>query len=120
DIAEVKDGYLYILDRRDDLIISGGENIYPKEIEDIVLQYTDLKTCVVVKKEDEEWGQVPVLLIEENIDERALINIFNTHLARYKHPKEIIVVKEIKYTPSGKISRKLNREAYITTSTSSF
>lgn len=120
DIAEVKGGYLYILDRRDDLIISGGENIYPKEIEDIVLQYTDLKTCVVVKKEDEEWGQVPVLLIEENIDERTLINIFNTHLARYKHPKEIIVVKEIKYTPSGKISRKLNREAYINTSTSSF
>lgn len=113
DIAAVEDGYLYILDRRDDLIISGGENIYPKEIEDVVLKYTDLNACVVVKKDDEEWGQVPVLIVEENVSNSTLKSLFNKHLARFKHPKEVIIVNEIKYTPSGKISRKLNRETYI-------
>ena len=113
DIVAVEDGYLYILDRRDDLIISGGENIYPKEIEDIILKYTDLNACVVVKKDDEKWGQVPVLIVEEKVNNSTLEALFNKYLARFKHPKEVIIVDEIKYTPSGKISRKLNREVYI-------
>src|SRR5699024_4221901 len=83
------------------------------EIEDVVLKYTDLNACVVVKKDDEEWGQVPVLIVEENVSNSTLKSLFNKHLARFKHPKEVIIVNEIKYTPSGKISRKLNRETYI-------
>src|SRR5699024_9444532 len=113
DIAAVQDGYLYILDRRDDLIKSGGENIYPKEIEHVVVKYTDLNACVVVKKDDEECGQVPVLIVEENERNSTFKSLFNKYLACFKHPTDVIIVYEIKYTPCGIISRKLSRETSI-------
>src|SRR5699024_11943033 len=65
DIGSIDDdGYLYILDRRSDLIISGGENIYPKEIEDAAAGHASVRKSVVIKQRDPEWGEVPVLLIE--------------------------------------------------------
>src|SRR5699024_9371443 len=100
-------------DRRDGLIKSGGENVYPKEIEDVVLTYTDLNACIVVKKDDEECRQVTVLSVEESVSNSKLKSLYSKHLARCKHPSEGIIVSGIKYTTSGKISRKLNRETYI-------
>ncbi|CAD2074923.1 o-succinylbenzoate--CoA ligase [Phocicoccus pinnipedialis] len=116
DVARVDDGYVYILDRRQDLIISGGENIYPKEIEEIVAKYIGTRSCVVVKKQDDTWGEVPVLLIDgapNRIIEHEIKSHFDRALARYKHPKEIRFVESIIYTDTGKISRKLNQEKYI-------
>src|SRR5699024_5632860 len=72
DLAYIdEEGYLYILDRRKDLIISGGENIYPKEIEDRVHEVDGVESCVVVKVKDEKWGEKPVLLVQgdRNIEE---------------------------------------------------
>lgn len=116
DVAKVVNGYVYILDRRQDLIISGGENIYPKEIEEIVSKHIGTRSCVVVKKQDDTWGEVPVLLIDgvpNRVIEHEIRSHFDKALARYKHPKEIRFVESIIYTDTGKISRKLNQEKYI-------
>lgn len=115
DLAHIDDeGYLYILDRRKDLIISGGENIYPKEIEDRVHEVRRVEGCVVIKVKDAEWGEVPVLLVqgEQDIKEDILNHLENT-LARYKMPKEIHFVDHIIMTPTGKVSRQQNYEYYI-------
>ncbi|CAD2081883.1 2-succinylbenzoate--CoA ligase [Jeotgalicoccus coquinae] len=114
DLAAIdEDGYLYILDRRTDLIISGGENIYPKEIEDAVYSLSGVERCVVIKKDDEEWGSVPVLLLEEAVDETLLLNHLSEHLAKYKLPKEIHYVDKIIMTSTGKISRSQNQKMFL-------
>lgn len=114
DLAKIDDeGYLYILDRRTDLIISGGENIYPKEIEDAVYMISGVDRCVVIKKDDDEWGNVPVLLLEEAVDESLLLNHLSEHLAKYKLPKEIHYVDKIIMTSTGKISRSQNQKMFL-------
>ena len=114
DIIQIdEDGYIYVLDRRNDLIISGGENIYPKEIEDVVYQLDGVNRCVVIKKEDDEWGYVPILLLEDDIDQTTLLNHLYKHLAKYKIPREIYVIDEIKTTSTGKISRTINRNMFL-------
>lgn len=114
DVAKIDDeGYIYILDRRNDLIISGGENIYPKEIEDVVYLLEEVNRCVVIKKDDDEWGQVPVLLLEDQVDKSRLLNHLYEHLAKYKIPREIHYVDEIKVTATGKISRTINRNMFL-------
>ncbi|HJE20012.1 MAG TPA: o-succinylbenzoate--CoA ligase [Aliicoccus persicus] len=117
DIGHIDDeGYLYILDRRQDLIISGGENIYPSEIEKVVHGVLPDVECVVVKKADDVWGEVPVLILEceeeANIISRLQL-VFDEKLSRYKHPKDVLFVREIERTSTGKISRLLNREKFI-------
>ncbi|CAD2074207.1 2-succinylbenzoate--CoA ligase [Jeotgalicoccus aerolatus] len=114
DLATIDaDGYLYILDRRSDLIISGGENIYPKEIEDAVYMMADVNRCVVIKKDDEEWGSVPVLLLEDTVDETALLDHLSQQLAKYKMPREIHYVDKILMTSTGKISRSKNQKMFL-------
>lgn len=110
------EGYLYILDRRQDLIISGGENIYPSEIEKVVHGELPDVECVVVKKADDVWGEVPVLILECEADASVvtrLQTVFDEKLSRYKHPKDVLFVKDIERTSTGKISRLLNRVKYI-------
>lgn len=106
DIGYIKDDYLYILDRRKDLIISGGENVYPSEIEQVILTHTNIEAVAVIPKNDEQWGQVPVCVYEGESDQQeAIINAVTTHLAKYKHPKQYVRTKEIIRTTNGKISR---------------
>src|SRR5699024_8480659 len=91
DLAHIDgEGYLYILDRRKDLIISGGENIYPKEIEDRVHEVVGVERCVVVKVKSAKWGEAPLLLVQGEKDiEEDILNHLNKTLARYKMPKDI-------------------------------
>ena len=124
DIGSIDDdGYLYILDRRSDLIISGGENIYPKEIEDAAAAHASVRKSVVIKQKDQEWGEVPVLLIEleegAGFDRTAVMEVLEQRLARYKLPKEIHETKEVIMTSTGKVSRMKNREAFETEKNSS-
>lgn len=100
-------GYVYIYDRRKDLIISGGENIYPFEIEHVILNHPDVQNCVVVPVDDEKWGQVPALVYEaeQTIQDDVFKNILATKLAKYKHPKYFYKINEIPRTSTGKLSR---------------
>ena len=115
-----EDGYLYILDRKKDLIISKGVNIYPREIEEVCLKYPGVKECAVVGKKDENLGEIPVAFIElednVKIEELELKKFLKKHLANYKIPKHIYFVEDLPKNATGKVlKRKLreNLEKYI-------
>lgn len=103
------EGFLYVVDRRSDLIISGGENIYPTEIENIVLQLDDVFEVAVVPKEDNLWGQVPVAFVvrkqSKSITEEDIQDHLHSVLAPYKIPKKIYFVESLPKNASNKIMR---------------
>ena len=108
-----EDGFLYILNRRTDLIISGGENIYPKEIEDTVYAMQGVKECAVIPVPDAKWGQVPALFIAfDDIDtlgsnlEMVVRDYISSKLAKYKVPKYITIMDALPRNGTGKIMRK--------------
>ena len=104
-----EDGFVYILNRRKDLIISGGENIYPKELEDLVYTLQAVKECAVVPIPDAKWGQVPALFVAfhdgESIDSNALLSFMASRLAKYKVPKYITILDSLPRNGTGKIMR---------------
>ncbi len=104
------EGFLYVLNRREDLIISGGENIYPKEIEDLLYQLPGVTECAVTAIEDSKWGQVPVLYVVSELREEALKTYMEKRLAKYKIPKQIFFREGLPKNASGKIVRNLLRE----------
>lgn len=101
-----EDGFLYILDRRKNIIISGGENIYPREIENILYEHPKIHECAVVGKKDETWGQVPILYVVSTLNEDEILDYLSNKLAKYKIPKKIIYLKELPKNASGKILKK--------------
>jgi O-succinylbenzoic acid--CoA ligase len=108
------DGYLYVVDRRDDLIVSGGENIYPAEIERVLLTHPLVSDAGVIGLNAEPWGQRPVALVvwrgnPEQAQESLLAHCRES-LARYKVPDRIVVVDELPRTTGGKLSRKRIRD----------
>ncbi|MBC2128820.1 o-succinylbenzoate--CoA ligase [Listeria marthii] len=109
-----EDGFLFVLERRSDLIISGGENIYPTEIEHVIATYEAVKEVAVVGKPDDKWGSVPVAFIvaEQTFDEAELRTICQTNLASFKIPKQITIVDNLPKTASGKIQRNKLKERH--------
>lgn len=108
DIAEIDhEGYVMIYDRRKDLIISGGENIYPYQIETVTKQFPGIIDAVCVGHPDDTWGQVPKLYFvsESNISKAQLIAYLSQHLAKYKVPKHFEKVDTLPYTSTGKLQR---------------
>lgn len=108
DIAEIDhEGYVMIYDRRKDLIISGGENIYPYQIEMVAKQFPGISDAVCVGHPDDTWGQVPKLyfISENDISKAQLIAYLSQHLAKYKVPKHFEKVDTLPYTSTGKLQR---------------
>ena len=103
------DGFLFISDRLKDMIISGGENIYPAEIERIILEIEAVQGVAVVGAPDERWGEVPHAYVEvrpgHTLDDGAVQRHLAGRLARYKIPKSVVVVAELPRTASGKIRK---------------
>ncbi|AXH99657.1 o-succinylbenzoate--CoA ligase [Sporosarcina sp. PTS2304] len=100
------EGFLFIVDRRADLIISGGENIYPAEIENVLLAHPLIREAGVCGKEDVQWGQVPVaFVISETVTEKEILDFCEQRLARYKLPKKIYFVDELPRNASNKLMR---------------
>ncbi|RJE46970.1 O-succinylbenzoate-CoA ligase [Dehalobacter sp. MCB1] len=100
------DGFLYILDRRKNMIISGGENIYPREIENILYAHPGIKECAVIGRKDPKWGQVPVLFAVSLLNEEEIRDYLSPRLARYKLPSEIIFLAELPRNATGKVRHK--------------
>ncbi len=105
-----EEGYLYIIDRIKDVIITGGENVYPKEVEDTLHQHKAVNECGVVGFPDPEYGEAVTAFVTlksgASVDERALINFCKEQIARYKAPKKIHFVTDLPKTPQGKILRR--------------
>ena len=104
-----EDGFVYILNRRKDLIISGGENIYPKELEDLVYTLPSVKECAVVPVPDPKWGQVPALFVafhdDESMTTDAILSFMTKSLAKYKVPKYVKILPALPRNGTGKIVR---------------
>ncbi len=110
DIGYLDDeGYLFVVDRLKDLIISGGENIYPSEIEHCLLEHTAIKEVVVVGEEDQIWDQIPVayLVFEKDqlVDFTKIQEFCQEKLASYKLPKKYYELSELPRNAAGKIMR---------------
>jgi o-succinylbenzoate---CoA ligase len=111
------DGYLYVLDRRNDLIISGGENVYPAEIESVLMGYPDVEEAGVCGQDDPQWGQVPVAFIHLRsgsvADAESILEYADLHLARYKLPHAIHFVDALPRNSSGKLLRRELRKLLV-------
>ncbi len=103
------DGGYEIVGRSKELIISGGENIHPAEIENLLMQHDDIAECCVLGLPDARWGEVPVLVVVprpgRQVDEAALRELFDRSLARFKHPRRIVVAETLPKTALGKVQR---------------
>lgn len=120
DAARVdEDGYVFIVDRIKDMIISGGENIYPAEIEDLLLGHPGIVECAVIGVADDKWGEVPraVVVPREGVelDPDEVLASLGGRLAKYKIPKSVVVVDELPRTASGKLLKARVRTRYGTT-----
>jgi long-chain acyl-CoA synthetase len=103
-------GYLYVLDRKDDMIITGGLNVYPRQVEDVLYQHGSVSEAVVVGVPDSRWGERVVAVVSlrssEKVTTAALIQHCRDRLSRYRVPKDVVFVERIPKTAFGKISRK--------------
>ncbi|MBW9120026.1 o-succinylbenzoate--CoA ligase [Microbacterium trichothecenolyticum] len=110
------DGYLYIADRLKDMIISGGENIYPAEVENLIADIEGISGVAVVGVPDERWGEVPWAVVTLREGAEVDTEIVRAHLdgllARYKLPKNVVVVEDLPRTASGKVRKADLRERY--------
>jgi len=102
------DGDLFVLQRRRDLIISGGENIYPKEVEQALLAIAAIDDACVVGIEDDQWGQVPVAIIQtrDDLTKEQLIKILRSKLAGYKIPRTYYLIDQLPRNTGGKVDRR--------------
>ena len=109
-------GYVFIMDRSKDMIISGGENIYPREIEEVIVQHPAVREVAVIGVPDPAWGEaikaVVSLVPGEEVTEEQLIDFCRDHIASYKKPKSVDFVNEIPKNNNGKIVKKELREKY--------
>jgi fatty-acyl-CoA synthase len=103
------DGCYEVVGRSKELIISGGENVHPAEIENLVAAFPGVAECAVVGLSDPRWGEVPALVLVprpgQSIDEAALRRLFDERLARFKHPRRIVVIETLPKTALGKVQR---------------
>ncbi|HTW82454.1 MAG TPA: AMP-binding protein [Candidatus Sulfotelmatobacter sp.] len=110
------DGFLYLLDRTSDMIVTGGYNVYPREVEDVLLAHPAVRECAVIGLPDETWVEAVTAVVTLHADGAAgadeLIAFCRERLASYKKPQRVLFDPAIPKTAVGKLSRKALRERY--------
>jgi len=117
DLAKVdEDGYVYIVDREGDMFISGGENVYPAEIEKVYATHKSIMESAVIGVPHKEWGEVGKAIVAlkegQTLTEKEAIDFCKKKLAKYKIPKSVVFIDELPKTASGKIKKGPLREKY--------
>ena len=111
-----EDGYIYIVDRKNDMIISGGENIYPREVEEVLYKHKDVLECAVFGIPDPKWVETVHAVVSLKKDftcnTEDLIEFCKSNIARYKAPKSIEIVDEIPKGGTGKIDKRKLKNKY--------
>ena len=111
------DGYLYIVDRLKDLIITGGENVYPREVEEVLYTRQEVEGCAVVGFPDKEWGERVTAFITPKPGQKVvpedLKAFLKTRLSPFKVPKEFIILNDLPKSPAGKILKRELRKRFI-------
>ncbi|MNZ88420.1 Long-chain-fatty-acid--CoA ligase [compost metagenome] len=117
DLATVDElGYVFIVDRKKEMIISGGFNIYPSEVEQVLYQMQEVFEAAVVGVPDEQWGEavkaVVVLKPGARLDESQVMAYCAEHLAGFKKPRSVDFINELPKNPNGKVVRRVVRDGY--------
>ncbi|MCB2188549.1 MAG: long-chain-fatty-acid--CoA ligase [Deltaproteobacteria bacterium] len=111
-----EDGYVYIVDREKDMIVSGAINIYPREVEEVLFKHPAIVETSVIGLPDEDWGEKVVALVVlkpgAEASEKDLIAYTKKHLATYKAPKSVIFVQDLPKGPTGKILKRVLKDLY--------
>ena len=111
-----EEGYYYIVDRKKDMLISGGVNIYPREIEEVLYTHPDIIDAAVIGVPDPVWGEsvkaMVVLREDKYLNEADIIKFCEKNMASYKKPKTVDFLKELPRNPSGKILKTTLRSKY--------
>jgi fatty-acyl-CoA synthase len=111
-----EEGYFYIVDRKKDMFLSGGENVYPAEIEKVIYQHPAVLMCAVIGLPDPKWGEVGkacvVLKSEESLTEDALLEFMAERLAKYKVPKTVVFMEALPVSAAGKILKRELRSQF--------
>ncbi len=109
-------GYVYIVDRKNDMIISGGKNIYPREIEEVIYSHEAVLETAVIGVPDDYWGEsvkaFVVLKNGMNATEEEIINLCKSTIASYKKPRSVEFLPQLPKSPTGKILKRVIREQY--------
>ena len=105
------DGYLYIVDRLKDMIVSGGENIASSEVERVLYEHGSVLEAAVVGRPDDRWGEVPVAYVvlsspEATTTPEELVEHCRRQLAKFKVPKHVVLIDELPRNPSGKVLKR--------------
>jgi len=115
-VRQDEEGFMYIVDRKRDTIISGAENIYPAEIEEVLYRHPKVLECAVIGVYDEEWGESPKAVVVckegEELTEEEVIEFCKQHLAGYKKPKSVDFIDALPRNPAGKVLKRVLREKY--------
>jgi acyl-CoA synthetase (AMP-forming)/AMP-acid ligase II len=109
------DGYVSIQDRIKDMIISGGENVYPAEIEGVLMTHPQISEAAVIGQDSEKWGESPLAIVvrtDESLTAGDVMEFCQGKLAGYKRPQQVEFIAEIPRNPSGKILKRLLREQF--------
>ncbi len=110
------DGFVTVVDRAKDMIISGGENIYPAEIEDLLLAHPAVAECAVIGVPHDKWGEVPLAVVvpvpDRDCDPAEVLASLSGLIAPYKIPKSLVLTDELPRTASGKLRKPLVRERH--------
>jgi fatty-acyl-CoA synthase len=108
------DGFFYIVDRKKDMYISGGENVYPAEVEAALSELTDIGESAVIGVPDERWGEVGRAYVipvpGKSITEEQVIIHCTARLAKFKVPKSVVITEFIPRTASGKVQKHILKE----------
>ena len=110
-------GTIYVVDRIKDMFISGGENVYPAEIEDVIASLDEVGLCAVIGVPDARWGEVGLALVVPRpgraFDEERILAVCRERLARYKVPRRVQAVASLPLSPQGKVLKKELRRRYL-------
>ncbi|MDF1750783.1 MAG: AMP-binding protein, partial [Alphaproteobacteria bacterium] len=105
------DGYLSLMDRSKDVVISGGTNIYPREIEEVLLEHPDVQEVSVIGRRDDEWGEIVIAYIVGSAPPQALDALCLEKIARFKRPKDYIYLESLPKNNYGKVLKTELRQA---------
>jgi O-succinylbenzoate-CoA ligase len=116
DVASIDgDGFVYIQDRKKDMIISGGENVYPAELENVILAHPGVADVAVIGQPSERWGESPLAVVvraDSELEADDVLAHCEGKLARFKQPRAVEFVEQIPRNPAGKVLKRLLREQF--------
>ena len=115
-VRQDKEGFLYIVDRKKDMIVSGGENIYSAEVEEVLGRHPKIQECAIIGVHDKEWGEAVKAIVVpkpgEELAEKEVIDFCKQHLASYKKPKSVDFMDALPRNAMGKVLKRVLREQY--------